>query len=145
MPWVELAPDSRIGYAKDQVWTPSFATTGGGSSGWDTSVCRYKRIGNLIVAQGKLQGDYCYYGTGNWLLNGLPATPRDDGGGVHLGYTYYYNVGRASYGSILYYGGQAQFVGINASNGGFQIWNHTTFTGPAGWRSINMRLMYEAA
>lgn len=145
MGWVELSPDSRLGYAKDTAWTPTLTTSGGGSSGWSASMAVYKRVGNLVVAQGVLSGASVTYGSGEWYLNGLPATPKDTSGGVYLGYTYYYNVGRASYGYIYYTGGQAKFVGVNATNNVFQVWNGTLFNGSAGSRSIFMRLMYEAA
>lgn len=146
MGWVELSPDSRLGYAKDIEWYPTMTTTGGGSSGWSASIARYKRVGDLIIAQASLGGDYVTYGSGDWILNGLPATPRGgDTGGVHIGYTYYYNVGRTSYGNILYSGGQAKFCGINATDNVFQFWNGSLFNGSGGGRSIFIRLQYEAA
>ena len=145
MGWVELSPDSRLGYAKDTAWSPTLTTSGGGSSGWSASLAYYKRAGNLIVAQGVLSGASVTYGSGEWYLNGLPATPRDDGNGVFLGQTYYYNVGRASYGCVYYTGGQAKFAEIHATTNAFKIWNGTLTNGSAGSRSIFMRLFYEAA
>ena len=140
--WVQY---ERLGYASDQVRYPTMSTSGGGSSGWNASIARYKRIGNLIVAQAVLGGPSVTYGSGDWYLNGLPATPRDDGNGVHLGHTYYYNVGRTSFGTVFYSGGQAKFAGINATDNVFQIWNGSLFNGSGGDRSIFMRLFYEAA
>ncbi len=143
MGWVELSPDSRLGYAKDIDWTPTMVAAG--SSGWSASLSKYKRVGDLIIAQGVLSGASVTYGPNNWTLGGLPATPRDTGGGVLIGYTYYYNIGRASYGHIIWSGGAARFCGVNATDNTFQYWNGSLFNGSAGSRSIFMRLQYEAA
>jgi hypothetical protein len=145
MGWVELSPDSRLGYAKDIEWYPTLVAAG--SSGWSASIARYKRVGDLILGQAVLSGSSVTYGPNNWTLGGLPATPRTGvgGGGVYIGYTYYYNVGRASYGSLLYAGGVTYFAGIDASNNELKYWNGSIFNGAAGGRSIFIRLQYEAA
>lgn len=148
MGWVDLSGTNHLDYAPDISWTPTITALYGGASGWTAGVCKYKRIGNLIIAMGTNGGPLVTYGNGWWLLGGLPATPyvADTSQKIMIGQVYYYNVGRASYGHVMYdttLG--AHFMSANATSNQLSFWTGGIFNGSAGDRSLIYKLFYEAA
>lgn len=144
MAWTELS--DRIDYTPDIAWTPTITAEGGGSSGWTPGVCRYKIIGNLVTAYGVCGGNSVVYGNGIWRLGGLPYQPyAPNSFNMIIGSVYFYNVGRASYGHVVWQPGSgAFFLSAHASNAVWANWAGSWFDGSGSGRSLAFKLFYEA-